>query len=580
VDTWLGDPHSLAYGSEVFEDVQRHNAELYGAFSHLLRTTFDDALAGFSVGSIDLLHIDGLHSYAAVRHDWDAWFPKVTPGGIVLLHDIDARHADFGVWKLWGEIAQTYEAFEFHHYHGLGVLRKPGVRVEHGGILDYLFAPENGEPVRRYYELCADRLDRRADAQEARESRHFPISMDPAPEAVRALTTPPAPDAERWFVELPLGDPALRRNDCNPCERSPNTWRADTRDPWIVWAVGLRCDAFRFCVLVMSCSCEAPQPCGQLFWSGPDRPGFDEGLSLRFPVLPDGKLHTYILDLHAGADPGAPNYLWWHRGKLDAVRLDPLDAPGEFTIMLAGFAHQDLADSARVRDALSLLPLRTELSYRYLRGSGIEIGALQNPLELRQDTHVRYADRLTVDEARLHYPELDQAMLVTPAILCDAAALSPVAGQSVDFVIANHVLEHLPDPLGALHEWLRVVRPGGYLYVAVPDHGNPLDRLRPITPPDHLIADFENRDRQQDLDRAHYREWVASTRPDLTDERRGEVEAGLVSKRYAIHFHTFTRATFAMLMEHAAGRFSADLIERRRGFTGDAIEYIAILRKL
>ena len=488
VDTWLGDPHSLAYGSEVFEDVKRHNAGLYGAFSHLLRTTFDDALAGFAEGSIDLLHIDGLHTYAAVKHDWDAWFPKVAPGGIVLLHDIDVRHADFGVWQLWGEIAQTYEAFEFHHYHGLGVVRKPGARVDHGGILDYLFAPENGEPVRRYYELCADRLDRRADAREASKSRHFPISMDPAPEVVRALTTPPAPDAEHWFVELPLGHPAPRRNDCHPLDGRPNSWRADTRDPWMVWEVGLRGDAFRFCVLVMSCSCEAPEPRGQLFWSGPARPGFNESLSLRFPVLADAQLHTYILDLHAGADPAALNYLWWHRGELDAARLDPLDAPGEFTIMLAGFAHRELADSARVRDALSLLPLRTELSYRYLRGSGIEIGGRQNPLELRQDTHVRHA----VD-----------------------GALVSVDDRSADFVIANHVLDRLPDPLSALHEWLRVVRPGGHVYVAVADRAD-----------------------------------------------------------------AFTRDRFVELMEQAAGRFPADLIERHSGSNGDAVEHIAILRKL
>jgi SAM-dependent methyltransferase len=403
--------------------------------------------------------------------------------------------------------------------------------------------------------------------------------LDPAPEALRALTIPPAPDAGLPFTELRSDHPGVRHNDCEPCEGRPNSWRAVTPDPWIVWPTSLCGSTFRFFVLVMSCSSEAPEPCGQLFWSGADRPGFSESLSLRFPVQPDRKFHTYILDLHAGADPGVLNYLWWHQGKLDAVRLDPLDAPGEFTITVAGFAHQDLADSVEIREALCLLPLRTELSYRYLRGSGIEIGALQNPLTLRQDTHIRYADRLTVEEARSHYPELDRLALVTPAIVCDATALTPVAARSIDFVIANHVLQHLTDPLSAIQEWLRVVRPGGYAYVAVPDHANPLDRLRPITQPDHLIADFEKRGQQQDFDREHYREWVASTRPALSNEQRAEAEAELVSKQYAIHFHTFSRDTFAELMEQAAGRFSADVIECRRGSAGDAIEYIAILRK-
>ena len=79
-------------------------------------------------------------------------------------------------------------------------------------------------------------------------------------------------------------------------------------------------------------------------------------------------------------------------------------------------------------------------------------------------------------------------------------------------MVANHVLEHLRDPLAAFREWLRVVRPGGHLYIAVPDHNNPLDRLRPVTPVEHLIADYEQRSEREELDRSHYREWVASTR--------------------------------------------------------------------
>src|SRR5205085_486745 len=130
------------------------------------------------------------------------------------------------------------------------------------------------------------------------------------------------------------------------------------------------------------------------------------------------------------------------------------DAPGEFQLAVAGFAHQDSVGASEIRERLNLPPLRTELSYRYLRGSGVEIGALQSPLEIRPDAHIRYADRLTVAEARAQYPELDPFPLVTPSIICDAAALTPVADHSLDFVIANHVLEHLRDPLAGLREWL------------------------------------------------------------------------------------------------------------------------------
>src|SRR5262249_2199954 len=138
------------------------------------------------------------------------------------------------------------------------------------------------------------------------------------------------------FLEL-RADAAAGRNDCTPSAEQPNRWQCSTRDPWMIWPVELNAAEFRFFLAVLSCSTDAPQPFGQLFWSGPLRPGFNESLSLRFPVQPDGRFDTYLLDLHAGADPGALNHLWWHRGSIEAVRLDPMDAPGEFTIARAGF---------------------------------------------------------------------------------------------------------------------------------------------------------------------------------------------------------------------------------------------------
>jgi len=82
------------------------------------------------------------------------------------------------------------------------------------------------------------------------------------------------------------------------------------------------------------------------------------------------------------------------------------------------------------------------------------------------------------------------------------------------------------------------------------------------------------------LDRSHYREWVASTRPNLSREDQDKQQAHLESIGYAIHFHTFTRETFAALMNAAATRFQAEPVEVRQGSTGDQTEYIAILRRL
>jgi len=122
VDTWRGDAQAGLYGEEVFEELHAFNENHFRGFSRLLRTTFDQARSYFAESSIDLLHIDGLHTYDAVKHDFDTWKSALSASAIVVFHDTNVRERDFGVWKLWQELTQFYPSFEFHHSEGLGVL--------------------------------------------------------------------------------------------------------------------------------------------------------------------------------------------------------------------------------------------------------------------------------------------------------------------------------------------------------------------------------------------------------------------------------------------------------------------------
>jgi GT2 family glycosyltransferase len=122
VDTWQGDEHAGIYGEEVFTALSQYHQKHYAGFSQLLRMTFDDAAVCFEDASVDLLHIDGLHTYEAVKHDFETWLPKLSDRGVILFHDIMVRERNFGVWRLWKEISEQYPSFEFRHAHGLGVL--------------------------------------------------------------------------------------------------------------------------------------------------------------------------------------------------------------------------------------------------------------------------------------------------------------------------------------------------------------------------------------------------------------------------------------------------------------------------
>jgi GT2 family glycosyltransferase len=121
VDLWQGDEHAGRYGDEVYEELNAYFQAHYGHFATLHRTTFDAAASDFDNRSIDLLHIDGLHTYNAVANDFTTWLPKLSDRGVVILHDIAETGRDFGVWRLWDDLSRDYATFRMDHNHGLGM---------------------------------------------------------------------------------------------------------------------------------------------------------------------------------------------------------------------------------------------------------------------------------------------------------------------------------------------------------------------------------------------------------------------------------------------------------------------------
>jgi hypothetical protein len=126
IDTWEGDDHTGKYENRVFETVQSIAETIFQETEiTLLRSYFADAVDTFREGTIDLLHIDGFHTYEAVKNDFTLWLPKLADDGVVLFHDI-ADSCDYGSVTYWHELLERYPGFSFQHSWGLGILFPKG----------------------------------------------------------------------------------------------------------------------------------------------------------------------------------------------------------------------------------------------------------------------------------------------------------------------------------------------------------------------------------------------------------------------------------------------------------------------
>jgi hypothetical protein len=126
IDTWEGDSQAGYYGNEVYNSVNEHFNLNHKTRGRLIRSSFDDAAEHFENNSIDIIHIDGLHTYDAVKHDYNTWINKLKDNGSIIFHDCNVREADFGVWKLWQEIKEegNMQCIETMNGHGLAIATK------------------------------------------------------------------------------------------------------------------------------------------------------------------------------------------------------------------------------------------------------------------------------------------------------------------------------------------------------------------------------------------------------------------------------------------------------------------------
>lgn len=243
--------------------------------------------------------------------------------------------------------------------------------------------------------------------------------------------------------------------------------------------------------------------------------------------------------------------------------------------------------------------IRIQYSEKYLKGKGVEFGALHNPLHVPEMSQVVYADRFTKRELIRRFPELtalSESIVETDITLdLNDGDFSKLKSHKFDFFIANHVIEHLINPLRFLKDLHDAMDKGSILYLSVPDKNYTFDKNRALTSCDHLWQDFLQDTRE--LSQGHLNDFILNiTKDHIEPERRekmyfknDKVPWNLLRKRAvynlhkkrSIHVHVWNKTTFAEFLSFAIDKLQLNftIIDSSDSHDNYAEEMIYILEK-
>ena len=201
-------------------------------------------------------------------------------------------------------------------------------------------------------------------------------------------------------------------------------------------------------------------------------------------------------------------------------------------------------------------PNRAAIAATYLRGRGVEIGAFSQPNDLPPDREIAFYDRYPAEKLREVYDRDSGRPLMEPDFIGDAETLDGLPDRTFDFVIANHVIEHLQDPILFLQSVARTLAPGGRAMIAAPDKRYCMDHSRSLTAFEHLVEDHERG--PATTQRSHYlRYFMEAGGMNATDAETATAATDMDDIRF--HYHVWDAQSFVGFLEATIARYDLPL---------------------
>ena len=222
--------------------------------------------------------------------------------------------------------------------------------------------------------------------------------------------------------------------------------------------------------------------------------------------------------------------------------------------------------------------------YALLSGNGVEIGALHEPAIIPAGVNVSYVDVVTREEAISFFPELDSSLhkdfvKVDHIVNIEKEGLRKFQDSTLDFVILNHVLEHIANPIFVLGECFRVIKAGGRLVISIPDKRFTFDKNRDITTLDHLWSEYDAGVNEVSDD--HYVDFLHGVHPHLATLSPSDMQIHIEGvRRRREHAHVWDSFAWEQFLTSVFEKCKIQAICLYK-VTGDEtnFEYFAVWRK-